>query len=452
MRRRIQRSMILMISIMLLISYAVATVAVYVQTLRVVEDEIRQEADYICAAIEISGESYLREMDYVSRSTRVTLISPSGKVLYDARNDAISFDSHSDRPEVRAALADGAGDAFRWSESYHTQMFYQALRLSDGNILRVSKSVDSAYDMALKILPVMIVMALVMLAFAWRLSGWQAKRLVHPINTLDLERPLDNEVYEELSPLLERIDRQNRAKDAVALMRKEFSANVSHELRTPLTSVFGYAELLKDGLVRQEDIPKFAGHIYHEAQRLIRLVEDIMRLSRLDEHQEIQDRRERVDLYEIALEVADHLRQPAEQARIGLHVEGQRVYVNGIRHILEELLFNICENAIKYNHENGSVLVRTFMENDCPVIAVSDTGIGIPAEEQERIFERFYRVDKSHSKATGGTGLGLSIAKHGAMIHDAVIHVDSVPGKGTTMRIEFPGSEPGAGAESEGRG
>jgi len=437
MRGRIQRSMILMITVMLIISYGVATLALYFQTVRIVEDEIRQEADYICAAIEISGENYLREMDYVRKSTRVTLISPTGEILYDSMDREMSFENHADRPEVRKALAEGTGEDFRRSESYHTEMFYQAVRMSDGNVLRVSKSIDSAYDIALKIFPVMVIMAVLMLIFTWRLSYWQAKRLVHPINTLNLEKPLENDVYEELSPLLQRIDRQNRAKDMIALMRKEFSANVSHELRTPLTSVSGYAELLKDGMVRQEDIPKFAEHMYDEAQRLIRLVEDIMRLSRLDENPEPFNERERTDLYEVSCKTVEHLRHEAEQYHVKVSVGGETVFVDGVRHILEELLFNICENAIKYNHEGGSVYVWVGRVNSFPVVRVADTGIGIPEEEQERIFERFYRVDKSHSRQTGGTGLGLSIAKHGAMIHGAKIQVESMPGKGTTMSIRF---------------
>ena len=437
MRGKIQRSMVLVITIMLLISYAVATLAVYRQTLRIVEDEIKQEADYICAAIEISGDHYLAEMDYVRKSTRVTLISKDGTVLYDSMDEELSFDDHSTRPEVEQAIRTGSGEDFRRSASYGTEMFYYANRMSDGNILRVSKSIASAYQMALEILPVMIGMAAVMLVFAWFLSGWQARKLVKPINALDLEQPLQNSVYEELTPLLRRIDQQNREKDAIALMRKEFSANVSHELKTPLTSVSGYAELLKEGLVREEDVPAFADHIYKEAQRLIRLVEDIIRLSRLDE-QKIETEKEIVDLLTLAQETAVMLEPEARKAQIRLSVEGSSLPVLGIRHVLEEILFNICENAIKYNRPGGSVEILVAPEKGAPSVTVTDTGIGISPEDQERIFERFYRVDKSHSRKSGGTGLGLSIVKHGALVHDASIEVDSSPGSGTTMRILFP--------------
>ena len=243
-------------------------------------------------------------------------------------------------------------------------------------------------------------------------------------------------MYEELTPLLMSIDRQNKEKDAIANMRKEFSANVSHELKTPLTSISGYAEIMKDGLVKPEDMKKFSERIYNEASRLITLVEDIIKLSRLDEGK-VELEKVEVDLYQLAREVCSRLAPQANARDIRIEVTGESVVYRGIRQILDEMVYNICENAIKYNKDGGTLSVWVGSTLKGKKIIVTDTGIGIPADQQERIFERFYRVDKSHSKESGGTGLGLSIVKHGAMIHDADIRVESEVGKGTRMELTF---------------
>ena len=275
-----------------------------------------------------------------------------------------------------------------------------------------------------------------MLALAALLSRWQVRRLIRPINELDLNIPLENEMYEELTPLLKRIDEQNKQKDAIANMRKEFSANVSHELKTPLTSISGYAEIMKNGLVRPEDMKGFAERIYNEASRLITLVEDIIKLSKLDEG-EIEMEKEDVDLYDLTRRIVSRLAPQAEKRAVHVEVTGENVICHGVRQILDEMIYNICENAIKYNRRGGSVSVWVGATLKGKKIIVTDTGIGIPEDQQERIFERFYRVDKSHSKETGGTGLGLSIVKHGAMLHNAQIHVESKVGKGTKMELTF---------------
>ena len=434
---KIQKNMILIILVTLAIAYAVTTLLVYRQTVDVMEKEVRQEAGYIQAAIEISGQGYLTELDAADKDTRITLITEQGEVLYDSDQDyEADLENHAGRPEVKEALQDGTGSNVRRSDTLNEEMYYYAVQLSDGSILRVSKTMDTAFRTAVEVLPGMGVIGACMLALAALLSRWQVRRLIRPINELDLNIPLENEMYEELTPLLKRIDEQNKQKDAIADMRKEFSANVSHELKTPLTSISGYAEIMKNGLVRPEDMKGFAERIYNEASRLITLVEDIIKLSKLDEG-EIEMEKEDVDLYDLTRRIVSRLAPQAEKRAVHVEVTGENVICHGVRQILDEMIYNICENAIKYNRRGGSVSVWVGATLKGKKIIVTDTGIGIPEDQQERIFERFYRVDKSHSKETGGTGLGLSIVKHGAMLHNAQIHVESKVGKGTKMELTF---------------
>lgn len=436
-RNKIQKSMILVIVTTLLIAYGMTTVVVYRQNVSVMEREIRQEAQYIKAGLRDAGEGYLDEAASVQKETRLTLIGQDGQVLYDSEHtDEATLENHKNRPEVRQAVNLGEGQDVRRSDTLEQEMFYYALRLDDGTILRVARSMDSVLRTALEVLPGMTIIAGIMLAFALALSRWQVRRLIRPINELKLDDPLENEIYEEITPLLRRIDEQNKEKDAIANMRKEFSANVSHELKTPLTSISGYAEIMKNGMVRPEDMKKFSERIYNEASRLITLVEDIIKLSKLDEG-EIEVEKEDVDLYEMTREIVSRLAPQAQARKVRVEVTGESVIYHGIRQVLDEMIYNICENAIKYNKEGGSLSVWVGGTLQGKKVIVTDTGIGIPKDQQERIFERFYRVDKSHSKETGGTGLGLSIVKHGAMIHDAQIHVESEVGKGTKMEITF---------------
>ena len=438
MKSRIQRSMVLVISVTLVIFYAILAVILYNRNLNILENEIRQEARYIQRAIDIAGTQYLEEMDSVDWSARVTCITPDGEVLYDSRRNSEDLENHSQRAEVREALASGEGEDVRMSDTVGREMYYYALLLDDGSVLRVAREMDGLVRTALNVLPVMGGLAVLMVVFALFLARWQTKRLIKPINELDLEHPLDNSVYPELTPLLEAMDRQNKEKEAVSNMRKEFSANVSHELKTPLTSISGYAEIMMNGLVRPADIPLFSERIYKEARRLITLVEDIIKLSKLDE-ESVELEKEEVNLYELTREIVSRLSPQASQKNIRMEVTGEPVLYKGIRQILDEMIYNICENAIKYNNDNGRVTVWVGDTLNGPKISVTDTGIGIPKEHQERIFERFYRVDKSHSKERGGTGLGLSIVKHGAILHGAKVNVESEPGKGTRMEILFPG-------------
>ena len=435
-KKKIQNSMILVVLTSLILTYGTMIFVVYYQTMEILKNEIQQEADYIEAAVCISGVSYLEDMDAVRENTRVTLIDASGEVLYDSGKQEEHLENHLDRPEIQEALKSGSGQDVRRSETLDQDMFYYAVRLDNGTVLRVSKNMETVFSTAMSILPMMGVVACCMVIFALLLAKWQTDKLIYPINHLNLAEPLENDMYEELTPLLQSIDKQNREKDAVANMRKEFSANVSHELKTPLTSISGYAEIMKDGLVRPEDMKTFSERIYNEASRLITLVEDIMKLSKLDEGA-VELEKEEVDFYMLTREICSRLAPQAEKRNVRVEVTGEPVHYLGVRQVLDEMLYNMIENAIKYNKEGGLVSVWVGNTLKGIKIIVRDTGIGIPKEEQERIFERFYRVDKSHSKATGGTGLGLSIVKHGALMHGAKIDVDSEVNKGTKMELIF---------------
>lgn len=436
MRNRIQKSMLFILSMSLLISYMLVTVVIYRQALNIRRGELVQEAEYIRAAIDISGEEYFSTMDKVSGSTRVTWIGSDGKVLYDTGNDQDTLSNHSSRKEFKEALKSGSGQDIRMSDSKGQEMYYYAVRMDDGSVLRVSRGMDTVWNTAFMIFPYILGIGVLMAFVAWLMTKYQVKRLIAPINSLDLEQPLENDVYEELHPLLERIDRQNKEKAAVEQMRREFSANVSHELKTPLTSISGYAEIMMNGLVKPEDMPGFSERIYKEASRMITLVGDIIKLSKLDEGN-VELEKENVDLYQLTREIVSRLSLQAEKRKVKIEVVGEHVECFGIRQILDEMIYNLCENAIKYNRENGQVNIWVGNTLQGKKVIVQDTGIGIPKEHQERIFERFYRVDKSHSRETGGTGLGLSIVKHGALLHNAQIHVESEEGKGTKMELTF---------------
>lgn len=436
MRSKIQRSLSLILFTTLIMSFVLVAWTVYEQTLRGMKAEVRQEAIYIQNALDLSGQSYLDAMKVSTGVSRLTLIDKNGKVLYDSIEDESTMENHKERNEIKRAMQTGSGQDSRLSDTLKKQTFYYAVLLENGNVLRVSKTIDSVLSTVVRILPFIGVIAVVMLLFAWLLGRWQTARLIKPINELDLEHPLENNIYEELTPLLESIERQNREKEKVSQMRKEFSANVSHELKTPLTSISGYAEIMKDGLVKPEDMKGFSKRIYHEASRLITLVEDIIKLSKLDEGS-VELEKEEVDLFFLTREICSRLAPQAEKKWIQLEVTGEQVSFVGIRRILDEMIYNICENAIKYNREHGSVKIWVGNTLKGPKIVVEDTGIGIPEDQRERIFERFYRVDKSHSKESGGTGLGLSIVKHGALLHHADIKVDSVLGKNTRIELLF---------------
>ena len=436
MRARIQKTMVLILGLALLLSYGFFSFIVYYQNLSLLKSEVKQEARYIRTAVDIVGSDYLERLDNVEVNTRVTRIGADGTVLYDSGGDERLLENHKGREEVKQALASGEGEITRMSDTRDREMYYYATMLDDGTVLRVSKNMESLAGTAFRMLPVMFLIAAVMILLTVILASWQTRRLIKPINELDIEHPLDNMVYEELTPLLTAIDQSNREKEEVSNMRKEFSANVSHELKTPLTSISGYAEIMKNGLVRPQDIPNFSERIYKEARRLITLVEDIIKLSKLDE-ESVELEKEDVELYGLCREIVSRLSPQANARRVQVSVQGEQVVYRGIRQILDEMIYNVCENAIKYNNEGGRVVVWCGKTLNGAKISVTDNGIGIPEEHLERIFERFYRVDKSHSKERGGTGLGLSIVKHGAILHGAKVQVESKVGEGTRIDILF---------------
>ncbi len=436
MRAKIQRTLVLILTITLLVSYLLFSFIVYQQNLSILKSDVRQEASYIRTALEVSGAQYLEQLDSAGAQTRITYIDQDGNVLYDSQGGEASLENHKERKEIREALEKGSGEDIRMSDTVGAELYYYAIRMQNGNVLRVAKTRDSLAGTALQILPLVAFLGFFMILLAYVISRHQTNRLIRPINELDIAHPLDNNVYEELAPLLTEIDRHNKEKEKTVIMRKEFSANVSHELKTPLTSISGYAEIMKNGLVRPEDMHIFAERIYKEAKRLITLVEDIIKLSKLDE-ESVELEKENVEMYELCREVLGRLMMQAEEKNVTLQLDGEPVVYCGIRQILDEMIYNLCENAVKYNVDGGRVILQVGRTEDGVKITVTDTGIGIPAEHLGRIFERFYRVDKSHSKETGGTGLGLSIVKHGALLHDAKVEVQSEVGKGTRIILLF---------------
>ena len=515
--------------------------------------ELESETWLVSRGVELDGMDYLNGLHTTSR---VTWVAADGTVLYDNEADASTMENHADREEIREALTSETGTAQRFSSTLSEQTLYVTQRLSDGTVIRLASAQKTVGLLLISMIqPILIILVLSLLLSAV-LASRLSKGLIKPILSLDLEHPEDCETYDELTPLLSRLKRQNdtiqqqmnllkqRQTEFAALtdnmsegfllldrqghvlshnsgalrllgveepegevnvlvlnreepfrqavdealagrrsqqllhlngrycrllanpvladgkpagavlvlldvteqeqrdeLRREFTANVSHELKTPLTSISGIAEIMQSGMVKPEDIQSFAGDIYQEAQRLIALVEDIIRLSRLDEGAESLER-EPVNLLSIAQDVARRLDSAAQKAGVTLKVMGLSVEVRGIPSVLDEMVYNLCDNAIKYNHPGGTVNVTVAPTDDGSAeVTVEDTGIGIPVEDQSRVFERFYRVDKSHSKEIGGTGLGLSIVKHGASLHGAQIHMDSQVGRGTSVQLLFPHHE-----------
>ena len=549
MTKKIFRSVLLAAAVVLLASVVLIMGALYDYFAAVQKTRVRDELSLAAAAVETGGIRYLETL--TDANCRLTLISADGTVLYDSDKDADTLENHASRAEVRDALANGYGESVRTSATLLERTIYCAKRLSDGNVLRVSVSHATVPSLAVGMLqPICIVLAVALILSAV-LAKRVSKKIVEPMNTLDLEHPLENNVYDELSPLLKHIEMQRRQIDTqvaelrrrqnefssvvrnmreglvlldkkgtvlsinaaaadffsadetcvgedfltvdrtpeidsairaaladghsalrverggkvwelnisritadgdtagAALLivdvtdkvfaesrRREFTANVSHELKTPLQSILGSAELLENGLVKAEDVLQFVGRIRAEAERLVSLIEDIIRLSRLDEHGEMPS--EEVDLYTLAKAEIAALSPLAEQKRVTVTLGGAPVVVCGVPQLLREILSNLCTNAVKYNVEGGSVTVTVRDAGKSAVLTVADTGIGIPKEAQSRVFERFYRVDKSHSRETGGTGLGLSIVKHAVEYMGGSVSLASAPGKGSTFTVTLP--------------
>ncbi len=549
MTKRIFRSITLVAAVVLLASFIV-TLGVLSEYFGGVQKELlHDELNLAAAAVETDGTEYLERAK--SANYRLTWIDSDGTVIYDSQADASSMENHLGREEVDGALRTGAGESTRYSSTLLEKTTYYAKRLSDGTVLRISASRHTAVVLALGMLQPMLVVLAAAIIIALLLAKRVAARIVDPLNELDLEHPLDNDAYEELSPLLGRINRQHteidrqlkelrrrtdeftqitgsmreglvllderdyvlsinaaakeifgaddgsagqdfltidrssamsgavqaamrdghaeirseragrnyrfdltriesggRSIGTVILafdvteqeqaerMRREFTANVSHELKTPLQGIIGSAELIENGLVKPEDMPRFVGHIRSEASRLMALISDIIRLSRLDEGEEMPC--ESVDLYAEAEEAEENLRTAAEEKGVKLSLTGEGAEISGVRRLVYEIIYNLCDNAIKYNRPGGSVEVRVTQSESEAAVTVADTGIGIAPEDQARVFERFYRADKSRSKESGGTGLGLSIVKHAVQYHHGSIDLKSTPGEGTTIKVTFP--------------
>ena len=423
--------------------------ALYLQYNGQYAKELRMQSNLVARAVEIGGASYLDGL-MLEENHRITLIAEDGTVKYDSSAGTEELENHSDRPEVKEAEETGYGEAVRYSKTLAEKTMYCAVKLSDGSVLRTSQVQFTIFTLILSMLqPILVVLLLAVLLSAV-LAARISKRIVEPLNRINLEDPDVSQTYEEVHPLVRRIAEQRMALDSKinrlqtdvdektreAEFRKEFTANVSHELKTPLTSISGFAEIIKAGMVKEEDVPRFAGRIYDESQRLITLVEDIIKLSQLDEER-ISEEKENVDLYLLCENVLAHLDKAAADRKIQLELTGESLYAEVTEQIVEEMIYNLCDNAIKYNKEGGSVTVSVFEKNGRPAVSVRDTGIGIAEDEQERVFERFYRVNKSHSKEIGGTGLGLSIVKHGAAYHQAKLQMESQLGVGTFVSIEF---------------
>ena len=549
MTKRIFRATLLVGVAVLIASLTLVMGALYSYFGRVQESQLRDELSLAAVGVEQNGMDYLKQLE--SDQYRITWLRADGAVLYDTRADAESMENHAQRQEVQQALATGEGESSRYSDTLLQKTVYYAKRLPDGTVLRLSAIRVTTGVLVLNMLqPILLVLA-VALILSGVLASRLARRITEPLNRLDLEHPLENDTYEELAPLLRRMEHQRRQIDRqmdelrrrseefeqitgsmseglvlldeagvilsinpaarrlldaaencvgqdlltvdrdVALSdalrqaaeqghsefrgqrtgreyqfdvtriqsegrtagtvllvfdvterafaernRREFTANVSHELKTPLQGIIGSAELLENGLVKQEDVPRFIGHIRSEAQRLVTLIGDIIRLSQLDEGEPMPA--EPVELLALAREAAESLQSAAAARNVTITVEGEPVELTGVRRLLYEIIFNLCDNAIKYNTDGGRVQVTVTKENETAAVTVRDTGIGIPPDQQDRVFERFYRVDKSHSKASGGTGLGLSIVKHAVQYHHGAIHLQSEVGKGTEIRVTFP--------------
>ena len=549
MTKKIFQSILLVAGCVLLASLLIIMGFLYDYFGGVEENQLRDELSLAAAAVEDGGTDYLSQL--TADRYRLTWIAADGSVLYDTKTDAESLENHASRAEVSQALATGTGESTRYSSTLMEKTMYYAQRLDDGTVLRISISRATVGMIAVGMVQPLLIVLIVALILSGMLARRLSRRIVDPLNSLDLEHPLDNDAYEELSPLLKRIHRQHveiqtqlrelrektdeftqitgSMRESLVLLdehgsilsinaaaqalfgadaqcvgrdfltiersheisaaiqaaaadghsevraeragrvyqfdisritsdgkflgtvilafditeqefaernRREFTANVSHELKTPLQGIIGSAELIENGMVKPGDLPRFVGHIHAEAARLVTLIDDIIRLSQLDEGDAMPT--EPVDLLTVSQEAAENLHDAAAARNVTVCVTGQPAVLPGVRRLIYEIVYNLCDNAIKYNVEGGSVTMSVGERDGKAFVSVADTGIGIAPEHQGRVFERFYRVDKSHSKASGGTGLGLSIVKHAVQYHHGRIELESTPGTGTTIRVVFP--------------
>lgn len=437
MKNKINRNLIGIATLAIFLTLGL-TLAIYFQLMQkqIMEDlrthvHILSSSDYVLEYLE---DNY----DPAQDQLRITVVNKDGDVLYESGADAKSMENHMARPEIKDAVKNGEGKAIRRSDTVGTLTFYYAERLENGNVIRIARDFAYLARVFSYLIPEMIIVFAGIFVLCMVLGHYMTKRFIEPIEMLaeDVDRAERMQTYTEIQPFIETINQQHKELKRSSQLRQEFTANVSHELKTPLTSISGYAELIEAEIATGADTVRFAGEIHKNAQRLLTLINDILRLSQLDSVEDYLDT-ETVDLYEMALNCREMLQMQAGKNRITLKVKGNTRMIQANRQMMDELIFNLCDNAIRYNNAGGEVLVTVAEEEGNTVLSVKDTGIGISESDQERIFERFYRVDKSRSKQTGGTGLGLAIVKHIAVLHNAQISVNSELGVGTEIRVTF---------------
>ena len=409
------------------------------------ENQVRKDLHVLADTLVDSGifsKEKIESISFDSQEVRVTWVDKDGTVLYDSWNDAGSMENHVQRPEIQEAFQTGSGDSMRTSNTMQINTYYYALLMQDGTVVRVARHASSGMNIFLNAMPTVVAIAILVIILCVVLADYLTKKLLSPIiaiaNRLDESETGESggAVYKELEPFVQTIRAQHENILSAAKMRQDFTASVTHELKTPLTAISGYAELIENKMVTEEQNEIFAGEIRKNSERLLTLINDIIRLSELD-HAELSTEFESIDLYTIAVECAKMLQVNADRRGVTLVLEGKECVIRGNHDMLCELVENLCQNAIRYNNEGGHVHLFVGERDNRPVLEVSDDGIGIPKEHQSRVFERFYRVDKSRSKATGGTGLGLAIVKHIVAIHEATIELNSEVGVGTTITVKF---------------
>ena len=430
------------IAILAIIATVIGTTIIYYNLF---EGQVRSDLSVSAKLLKDTKyfESVDIDVDQIDLSTdldelRVTWIDKDGTVLYDNDASAEQLQNHYGRPEIQEAFEQGEGEAVRRSDTMNEDTFYYALRLDNGTVLRVATNAQSIWAVFISAIPIILLIILLIISICIAISHLLTKQLLKPIEVMveNLENADYESPYRELDPLAEMLRTQHTDILSAAKVRQDFTANVSHELKTPLTAISGYAELLEGGMVGPEKQKHFYQEIRKNADRLLALINDILRLSDLD-RKDSELHFTEVDLYETVSECMEVLSVNAKQRNVTIELEGERSIVWGNKGMLKELVENLGQNAIRYNNPNGKVKISVGTIDGQVALTVKDNGIGIPASEQQRIFERFYRVDKSRSKATGGTGLGLAIVKHIVEIHDAKIELDSAPGVGTTISVLF---------------
>lgn len=445
---KIFRSTVIVAAFVFVATLVLVISLIYAHYSDVQKDQLAEQAELVAMGTNEMGSDFVRKIQ--ADGYRVTWIDEDGTVIYDSKADYDKMTDHSTREEVKQALESGTGESSRYSSTMFEKEIYAAQKLDDGTVIRLAATQITMSGILLGILNQLIVVTFLTLILSFCIAYRLTKRIIDPLNKMDLD-DRDTVPYEELRPLVDRIYTQEELikeqtvsivqkeaeREQAEMVRREFTANVTHELKTPLQTISGSAELLSKGVVKPEDVPEFSDKIYMESKRLITLVEDIISLSRIEEAGN-EFKKERVDLYAIAKLTVRNLKPAAELNKTEIVLEGEPVKIDGVPQLLESIVFNLLDNSIKYSGENGEVKVSVTKKDDKAVLSVADNGIGIPEEEKERIFERFYRVDKSRSKNAGGTGLGLSIVKHAALIHDADIEITSMLGKGTIVKVLFP--------------